>query len=219
MVNTFIEIIVIILYIYVFYKYFAYKKCCEKNIKINNINNLSGIEIIQKILDKNKLDKVYIVQTKNPYYYGYSTKRKVLRVSKKLFNDTTVTDTYQAALLASYAVEDSKNDKFYMYSYIKTLLYVLNIICYIGIIISAFLRDFYIIKICLVILILIILITMFISNYEYKLLSKIIDELVSDKILIKNDEELLNNISNKVVIQPIQIVTKFIDYINYKLNN
>lgn len=218
MVNIFIEVIALIIIAYIIYLYIQYRKCCTKYSKIKNKLNLSGVEVIQKILDKNNLDNVYIVETKNPYYYGYSNKRKVIRISKKLFDNSTITDTYQASLLATYAVEDKNNKRFCIYSFFKTALYVLNIICFLTIIISCFIRDFYILKISILVLLGIIIITLFLSNYEYKILNNVIKYLIEEDIIDENNE-LLDNLSNKIVIQPIQIVTKFIEYINYKLNN
>lgn len=75
-------------------------------------NKISGFETAKKILEKNKLGKLYIVETKGTLTDHYDPKAKVVRLSHNVFNKNTISSIAVAAHECSHAIQDKNNNKF-----------------------------------------------------------------------------------------------------------
>lgn len=98
-------IITIVAQIYVTSTYNKYKR-----VKTNN--NLSGFEVARKILDKNGLNDIHIVEVKGNLTDHYDPKRKVVRLSKEIFEGTTIAANSVAAHEVGHAIQDKENYRF-----------------------------------------------------------------------------------------------------------
>lgn len=79
----------------------------KKYIQINNDKKISGFEIARKILDKNGLNDVHIVETRGTLSDHYDPKRKVVRLSHNVFHSETI----GAASIAAHEVGHALQDK------------------------------------------------------------------------------------------------------------
>lgn len=98
-------VITIVAQIYVTSTYNKYKRIKTKS-------NLSGCEVARKILDKNGLNDVHVVEVKGNLTDHYDPKRKVVRLSTEIFNGTTIASNSVAAHEVGHAIQDKDNYKF-----------------------------------------------------------------------------------------------------------
>lgn len=104
----FIIIISSIAYIYVRYNFNTYKKVISKS-------DLSGFEVARKILDNHDMNYVYITAISGNFSDHYNSSRKVIKLSKKVFNDSNLTCIGIAAFEAAEAILDKKNDSMFKF--------------------------------------------------------------------------------------------------------
>ncbi len=101
-----ILIIPLIAQVYVSASYSKYKK-------MKNTNGMSGFEVARKILDKNDLKDIHIVETKGDLSDHYDPTRKVVRLSPEIFNGDSIAATAVAAHEVGHALQD-KNKYFFI---------------------------------------------------------------------------------------------------------
>ncbi len=80
--------------------------------KIDNRGKLSGGEAARKILDKNGLEKVYVVETRGTLTDHYDPGRKVIRLSSDVFHGETIASVAIAAHECGHAIQDKDNYTF-----------------------------------------------------------------------------------------------------------
>ena len=119
----FIVIISSIAYIYVRYNFNTYKKVVSKS-------DLSGFEVARKILDIHDMNDVYITAVSGRYSDHYNSSRKVIKLSKKVFNDSNITSLSIAAFEAAEAILDKKNDS--MFKFREMFVELFKYISYFG---------------------------------------------------------------------------------------
>lgn len=92
----------------------------SKYKQIENEENLSGFEIARKVLDKNGLQDVYIVETNGNLTDHYDPKRKVVRLSKEIYHGKTIASTAVAAHECGHAIQDKEG---YLYMRIRSFIF------------------------------------------------------------------------------------------------
>lgn len=92
---------------------FNVKNTYKRYLKVENHKKLTGQEVARMILDKNGLDKVYVVETSGYLSDHYDPKRKTVRLSKAVFEGETVAALAIAAHECGHAIQD-KEDYFFM---------------------------------------------------------------------------------------------------------
>ncbi|MCI6001533.1 MAG: zinc metallopeptidase [Tenericutes bacterium] len=122
--------------IYIKVSYNKYKKESTKS-------NMTGFEVARKILDENGLQDIHVVETPGNLTDHYDPQRKVVRLSKEVFNGQTIASNSVAAHEVGHAIQDKEG-----YTYMKirsTLVPFVNfcsklgyIVLVIGFIASAF---------------------------------------------------------------------------------
>lgn len=80
--------------------------------KINNSKGLSGFEVARKILDANGLEDIYVVETSGNLSDHYDPNRKVIKLSKDIFNGDTIAAASVAAHECGHAIQDKDNYTF-----------------------------------------------------------------------------------------------------------
>ena len=98
-------IITLVAQIFVSSSYSKYKK-------VKNKNGLTGFEVARKILDKNGLQNIHIVEIKGNLTDHYDPSRKVVRLSTEIFNGTSIASTSVAAHECGHAIQDKDNYNF-----------------------------------------------------------------------------------------------------------
>lgn len=87
--------------------------CYDKYKKIENKNKLSGFEVARKILDKNGLKDVYVVETKGNLTDHYDPRRKTVKLSGSVFHGDSIASMAVAAHECGHAIQD-KEGYFFM---------------------------------------------------------------------------------------------------------
>lgn len=116
-----------------------YKK--YKKVKTNT--NMTGFEVARKILDKNGLHDVHIVETKGTLTDHYDPRRKVIRLSTDVFNGTTIAANSVAAHECGHAIQDKDNYSFmkfrsFLVPFVNFSSKLGYVVLFIGIIFSLF---------------------------------------------------------------------------------
>ena len=120
------------------YVTFNYNK--YKNIK--NSYNLTGYDVAKKILSKNGLDNIYIVETKGTMTDNYDPTRNVVRLSTDVYHGDSVSSLAIAAHECGHALQNRDNYLFLklrcsIYPVVRLGTKLAYIILIIGIILEA----------------------------------------------------------------------------------
>ena len=84
----------------------------SKYKKVKNDKGLTGFEVARKILDKNGLKDIHVVETNGELTDHYDPKRKVVRLSNSIFNGNTIAAASVAAYECGHAIQDKDNYTF-----------------------------------------------------------------------------------------------------------
>lgn len=95
------------------------KSTYNKYSKLKVKSKMSGVEVARKILDKNGLTNVYVVETKGTLSDHYDPKRKVIKLSKNIFHDESVASVAVAAHEVGHAIQDKEG---YTYMKVRSVL-------------------------------------------------------------------------------------------------
>ncbi len=88
--------------------------------KVGNKKKITGQEVARKILDKHGLEKVYVVAIDGNLTDHYDPKRKVVRLSKAVYEGTSVSALAVAAHECGHAIQDKEG---YAYMRFRSLIY------------------------------------------------------------------------------------------------
>ena len=114
----------------VFYAQIKISSNYSKYKKISNSIKLSGQEIARIILDNNNLSNVHIVETSGNLSDHYDPSRKVIKLSKEIFNGETIAASAVAAHEVGHAIQDKEG---YIFMRIRSVLVpFVNIVNYLG---------------------------------------------------------------------------------------
>lgn len=106
---------------------------------IETSKGLTGQEVARKILDANRLPDLYVVETSGELTDHYDPRRKVVRLSKSVFRDSTIASAAIAAHECGHAIQDKEG---YSFMKIRSMLvpFVNFISClgYFGLAVSLF---------------------------------------------------------------------------------
>ncbi len=94
-------LVTLIAQIFVSASYAKYKK-------INNSKGLTGAEVARDILDKHGLSNVYVTETRGFLSDHYDPTRKVIRLSKEIYQGTTIASVSVAAHECGHAIQDKE---------------------------------------------------------------------------------------------------------------
>ena len=85
----------------------------SKDKKEKNKGKLTGYDVAKKILDSNGLTSIYIVSTNGNLTDHYDSNRKTMRLSKDIYEGTSVAALAVAAHECGHAVQDAKGYKWF----------------------------------------------------------------------------------------------------------
>lgn len=80
--------------------------------RVNNKHGLDGFEVARKILDKNGLDDIKVVETSGNLTDHYDPTRKVIRLSSDIYRGTTIASASVAAHEVGHAIQDKEGYAF-----------------------------------------------------------------------------------------------------------
>jgi uncharacterized protein len=111
-------IIPLIAEIYVQSTYNKYKN------KKNNAN-LTGYDVARKILDKNGLNNLYIVETQGTMTDNYDVTRKTIKLSSEVYHGSSIASLAIAAHECGHAIQDKNGYSFFKFR--STIFPIVNI--------------------------------------------------------------------------------------------
>lgn len=95
------------------------------NLKNENSKGISGAEVARKMLDKNGLSNIYVVATNGYLTDHYDPKRKVIRLSKDVYEGSSVSSMAIAAHECGHAIQDKEG---YLFLKLRSLIFpIVNI--------------------------------------------------------------------------------------------
>lgn len=94
----------------------------KKYLKDENSRKLSGQEVARMILDTHGLQNVYVVETGGYLSDHYDPKRKVVRLSKEVYEGTSVSSMAIAAHECGHAIQDKEG---YAYMRFRAMIFPL----------------------------------------------------------------------------------------------
>lgn len=110
----------------------AYRKYKSLNAECR----LTGQEVARKILDSNGLKDVHVVMTKGELTDHYDPSRKVVRLSRPIFDGTSIASISVAAHECGHAIQDKEG---YTFMKIRSFLVpVVNFVTYAGYFVTIF---------------------------------------------------------------------------------
>ena len=175
-------------YIYIEIKYKKYKKEDIKSLK-------SGFEISREIMDTYDMNNVYITESRDILFSYYDPDRKVIRLVKGVFNDTSITSCAISAFSAAYAIEDKKKNK--LLKFRTTFSQLATIILYLGYLFLAIGILFGHIKTILVGIALEYMVLLFyVFTYKIEKDSRqlALKELIANKIITKKEVNKIDDV-------------------------
>lgn len=104
----------------------SYKKYKKKL----NSKDLTGYDVARKILDKNNLDDIMILETKGNLTDHYDPKRKVIKLSTDIYHGSSIASIAVAAHECGHAIQDK--DKYTPMKIRSTLVPIVNLCTKIG---------------------------------------------------------------------------------------
>ena len=104
--------------IYVSFTYRKYKS-------VDNSSGVTGYDVARQILDKNDLDKIYIVETKGVMSDHYDPNRKIVRLSTEVYNGRSIASMAIAAHECGHAIQDKDG---YFFLKVRSMIFpIVNI--------------------------------------------------------------------------------------------
>ncbi len=92
----------------------------KKNSKKDNAFELTGYDVARKILDKNELNNLYVVETKGTMTDHYDPTRKTVKLSTDVYHGKSVASLAIAAHECGHAIQDKEG---YLFLRIRSLIY------------------------------------------------------------------------------------------------
>lgn len=111
----------------------------SKYKKVKNNKGITGAEIARLILSNNGLDDIYVVETNGNLTDHYDPKRRTIRLSKDIYNGTSIASIAVASHECGHALQDKDNYAFLKFrSSLIPLVNFSSIAGYIAILIGIF---------------------------------------------------------------------------------
>lgn len=83
--------------------------CYNRTSKKENEKDINGAETARQILDNNGLSNIKVVETDGHLTDHYDPKNKVIRLSDKVYNDSSIASVSIAAHECGHAIQDKNN--------------------------------------------------------------------------------------------------------------
>lgn len=181
----------------------------NKYDKITNTKKLTGFDVARKLLDKNKLKNIVIIETKDNLGDSFDLRRGVIKLSSKVFHNDSISSLGVATYITHQFIWEYKNKESYMLktSVDKALKYVI-IVSYLMLLMGIMINDSAFINISISILLVVMLYYVCVLSYKLNLYNYVKEESMKTN---KKDIEV-NNIYTMMIFIDFKIfVTILID--------
>lgn len=128
--NGFTMLLLLIGFILVIFAQFKINSAYSKFKKISNSTGLTGLEVARRILDANGLSNISVFETNGNLTDHYDPSKKLIKLSKDIYNGTSVAACAVAAHECGHAIQDKDN---YIFFKIRSFLVpIVNLVSYLG---------------------------------------------------------------------------------------
>ena len=135
--NGFTMLLLLIGFILVIFAQFKINSAYSKYRKISNSAGLTGFDVATKILDANDLSNITIYETGGNLTDHYNPSKKLIKLSKDIYNGTSVAACAVAAHECGHAIQDKDNYIFFkIRSFLVPIVNLVSYLGYLGLIIS-----------------------------------------------------------------------------------
>lgn len=167
----------------------------NKYLKINNNKNISGFEVARKILDKNNLNDLHIVESRGNLTDHYDPRRNVIRLSEDVFDKNSISSVSIAAHECGHAIQ--KKDGYLpmkIRNFLVPIVSFVNKFAYIILIIGFILEFYDLIEIAIILMSSSILFQLITLPVEFNASKRAKKELEKLKILENDELEKCSNV-------------------------
>lgn len=171
------------------------KTTYNKYSQIKNKNSLTGQEVARKILEANKLNNIYVVETKGELTDHYDPTRKVVKLSTNVYDNASIAAISIAAHEVGHALQDKEK---YLFMIIRSkLVPVVNFITYIGYFVAFIsllggITGY--LKISIIIILAALLFQVITLPVEFDASKRAQDELLKLKLINDDEKSGINNV-------------------------
>ena len=159
----------------------------NKHKKVQNSKDITGFEVARKILDKNNLNDIMILETKGKLSDHYDPTRKVIKLSTDIYHGTTIASAAVAAHECGHAIQDKDGYKpMRIRSKIVPTVNICSKLGYISIILGA-IFSYQLIEIGIILLTTILVFELITLPVEFNASTRALKEL--DKLKLIGKEE------------------------------
>lgn len=150
--------------------YFGILTIYNKYDKINNSKNTTGFDVARKILDKNKLKHIIIIETKNKLGDSFDLDRGILKLSSNVFHNDSISSLGVASFVTYQFIWEYQNKESYLLkSKVDNLLKYVIGGCYVMLLAGLMINDSAFINISISVLLVIMLYHICILSYKLNL--------------------------------------------------
>ncbi len=168
----------------------------SKYSKVNNSKKITGLDATRKILDKNNLKHIIVIETKSKIGDSFDLDRGVIKLTSDVYYGKSITALGIATFIAYQFVWESENKESYILkSKIDNFLKYVIIGCYIMLLIGLMINDNVFINISLSLLLVILFYHICVLSYRLNLYN-----YVKEKSAKTNKKDLDLNIIFSMMI-------------------
>lgn len=164
-------------------------KCYSKYKNIGNQSGITGFEVARKILDENGLSNIHVVETKGELSDHYDPGRKVIRLSRDVFNGNSIASVAVAAHECGHAIQDKNGYWFLKFrNFIVPFVNFCSRLGYIAIFIGIIASLFDIAMFGIILLCAILIFQLITLPVEFNASSRALKEIERLKLLDHNEQ-------------------------------
>lgn len=190
----------------------------SKYKKVPNSKEITGFDVARKILDKNNLNDIMILETKGKLSDHYDPSRKVIKLSKDIYNGTSIAAVSVAAHECGHAIQDKDEYKpMRIRSKIVPTVNICSKLGYIAIILGA-IFSYQLIEIGIILLATILVFELITLPVEFNASKRALVELNKLKLIQKEEKSKVKSMLTSAAFTYVaSLITSFLQILRLVL--
>ena len=190
----------------------------SKYKKVLNSKELTGFEVARKILDKNNLSNIMILETKGNLSDHYDPTRKVIKLSTDIYHGTSIASAAVAAHECGHAIQDKDGYKpMRIRSKIVPTINICTKLGYIAIVLGA-IFSYQLIEIGIILLATILVFELITLPVEFNASKRALNQLDKLKLIGKEEKGKAKNMLSAAAFTYVaSLITSFLQILRLVL--
>ena len=190
----------------------------SKYKKVQNSKEITGYEVARKILDKNNLNDIMILETKGNLSDHYDPTRKVIKLSSDIYHGTSIASSSVAAHECGHAIQDKEDYKpMRIRSKIVPTVNICSKLGYVAIILGA-IFSYQLIEIGIILLATILVFELITLPVEFNASKRALNQLDKLKLIGKEEKGKAKNILSAAAFTYVaSLITSFLQILRLVL--